>query len=169
MIIISLSGMYYLYKSGNKIDSLRKGSEEISSQVTISYTFEVEQLKKYYIDALFAAKVTLYISMFAAIVGFMIIAYSIIFTSSDNISRSIIKISSGVIVDVVSALFFVQSNKSRNSMEVFFDKLRVDRMNLEARNIISEINNDDVKDQLRMQLVLKYAGIANLIESEKSH
>ena len=48
-------------------------------------------------------------------------------------------------------------------MSDFFEKLRLDRLNAEARTLIGEIENPERRDQLRAQLVLKYAAIDKLL------
>lgn len=48
-------------------------------------------------------------------------------------------------------------------MAEFFENLRLDRLNAEARGLINEIEDTERKDQLRAQLVLKYANIDKLL------
>jgi len=67
------------------------------------------------------------------------------------------------VIDSVSALFFVQSTNAQKSMSEFFEKLRQDRLNAEARDMISEIEAVERRDQLRAQLILKYSGIERLL------
>ena len=45
----------------------------------------------------------------------------------------------------------------------FFEKLRLDRLNAEAREMIGEIENIGMRDELRAQLILKYSGIDKLL------
>ena len=52
-------------------------------------------------------------------------------------------------------------------MSSFFEKLRLDRLNAEAREMIEEIENAERRDQLRAQLILKYSGIEKLIVGQE--
>jgi hypothetical protein len=74
-----------------------------------------------------------------------------------------VKVASGAIIDAVSGLFFVQSTSAQKNMGDFFEKLRLDRLNAEAREMIGEIENIGMRDELRAQLILKYSGIDKLL------
>lgn len=52
-------------------------------------------------------------------------------------------------------------------MSDFFEKLRLDRLNAEAREMIAEIENAPMRDQLRSQLILKYSGIDKLLDGSR--
>ena len=53
-------------------------------------------------------------------------------------------------------------------MVEFFEKLRFDRLNADAREMIGEIENTERRDQLRVQLFLKYSGVDRLLTGEGS-
>ena len=65
----------------------------------------------------------------------------------------------GTIIDSVSALFFVQSNKARQLMSEFFDKLRIDRKLEESLRLCSDIHNPDLKDRLRTLIALNFSDV----------
>jgi len=52
-------------------------------------------------------------------------------------------------------------------MSEFFEKLRLDRLNAEAREMIGEIEDLQMRDQLRAQLVLKYSGIDRMLTGDQ--
>jgi hypothetical protein len=60
----------------------------------------------------------------------------------------------------VAALFFVQSNKSRQLMVDFFDKLRVDRKLDEALRLASSVDDKKTGSNLKALLSLNFAEIA---------
>ncbi|MCU1326775.1 MAG: putative rane protein [Bryobacterales bacterium] len=125
--------------------------------------FEAVALAKYYNQALTRANTAFAVSLLSAALGFGVILYAIIFHTTADASGTALKILSGTIIDAVSALFFVQSTNAQQTMTAFFEKLRQDRLNDTARELIGEIENAEHKDQLKMQLILKYAAIDKLL------
>lgn len=129
--------------------------------------FERVVLAKYYNQALTAANVSFWFSIAFASVGFVVILLSFATYTPDDPVGTIIKITSGAVIDAVSGLFFIQSQNARKSMADFFEKLRLDRLSAEAREMINEIDDVAARDQLRMQLVMKFSGIEKIIVSDK--
>jgi hypothetical protein len=121
--------------------------------------FEIEQLANYYSLTLGQAKISFWFSLIFASGGFLvIIGASILFKEGEYGSASI-KILSGIVIDSVAALFFIQSRRAQESMASFFEKLRNDRQFAEARTICNEIVSDDKKDAIKTILALHYSGL----------
>jgi hypothetical protein len=121
--------------------------------------FEIEQLASYYSVTLGQAKISFWFSLIFASIGFMvIIGAAFLYREGDTLGASI-KITSGLIIDAVAALFFVQSRRAQEAMGAFFEKLRTDRQFIEARKICEEINSETIKDHLKTILVLHYSGL----------
>ena len=127
--------------------------------------FEVVALSNYYNHALLRANVSFWFSLIFAAIGFGVIIFAFATHSPSDVLGTVVKATSGAIIDGVSTLFFIQSTNAQKSMSEFFEKLRLDRLNAEARSLISEIENAERRDQLRAQLVLKYAAIERLLVS----
>ena len=72
--------------------------------------------------------------------------------SNGNIQATYLQVFAGVVMDAVSALFFVQSKNAQKSMGDFFDKLRRDRQQLESRKLCESISDQTAKDAIKMQL-----------------
>src|SRR5208283_3803426 len=72
---------------------------------------------------------------------------------------SFITMVAGTIIDAVSALFFVQSNKARQLMSEFFDKLRADRKLEESLKLCNDIHNPDLRDRLRTLIALNFSDV----------
>lgn len=125
--------------------------------------FEVVALSNYYNHALLRANVSFWFSLVFAAVGFGVIIFAFATHNQADLWGTVVKAVSGTVIDAVSALFFVQSTNAQKAMSEFFEKLRLDRLNAEARSLISEIENSERRDQLRAQLVLKYAAIDKLL------
>lgn len=125
--------------------------------------FEATALANYYNQALARAKVSFWFSLIFASVGFLVIIFAFVTHEANDVAGTILKIISGTVIDAVSGLFFVQSTSAQKSMSDFFEKLRLDRASAVAREMISEMENPDRRDQLRAQLVIKYAGIERFV------
>lgn len=125
--------------------------------------FETGALSAYYNHALLRANVSFWFSLIFATIGFGVIIFAFATHDRGDLWGTVVKAASGTIIDSVSALFFVQSTNAQKSMGEFFEKLRLDRMNAVAREIISEISGEPLRDELRAQLALKYAAIDKLV------
>jgi hypothetical protein len=151
-------------------ERLKDGSGSIVHTSSISLprrempSFEVEALEAYYNQALQSARISFWFSLGFACIGFAVIIFAFASHTAADTSGTIIKVVSGTVIDTVAGLFFVQSNAAQKSMGEFFDKLRLDRLHVEARDLVNQIENGERRDQLRAQLVLKYAGINQLLE-----
>lgn len=126
--------------------------------------FEIEALASYYNQALARANISFWFSLVFASFGFGLIVIAFFSHADGDVAGTVVKVLSGSVVEAVSALFFVQSTNAQKSMGEFFEKLRLDRLNAEAREMISEIENVERRDQLRAQIILKYSGIDKLLE-----
>jgi hypothetical protein len=62
-------------------------------------------------------------------------------------------------IDAVAALFFVQSNKARQLMTEFFDKLRTDRRLDESLKLADAISDPFVASRLKALLALHFADV----------
>lgn len=135
----------------------------LESNAKESKPFEATALANYYNHALSRANISFWFSLVFASIGFGVIIFAFATHSASDIWGTVIKALSGTVIDAVSALFFVQSTAAQKSMSDFFEKLRLDRLNAEAREMITEIEGVERRDQLRAQLVLKYSGIEKLL------
>jgi len=138
-------------------------SEIESSGANTVKPFEITALANYYNQALSRANISFWFSLVFASIGFGVIIVAFATHVSSDLYGTVIKVASGTVIDSVSALFFVQSTNAQKSMSEFFEKLRQDRLNAEARDMISEIEAVERRDQLRAQLILKYSGIERLL------
>ena len=93
-------------------------------------------LREYHAQGLAQSRVSFWFSLTFASIGFAVIALAVgLFLEAtpagtgwlDNAGKPVFTLVSGTVIDAVAALFFVQSNKARQLMTEFFDKLRIDR------------------------------------------
>jgi len=89
----------------------------------------------------------------------MVIIASVILFNGENVPSTLTSFAAGTIIDAVSALFFVQSKSAQKAMGEFFDKLRRDRQQLEARKTCEIISDPSAKDAVRIQLSLHFAEV----------
>jgi hypothetical protein len=121
--------------------------------------FETGQLSNYYTQVLAQSKVSFWFSIVFASLGFLVIIAAALLYSQERTGSTIASFSAGAIIDSVSALFFVQSKSAQRAMGEFFDKLRKDRQQAESRAMCESIQDAKIRDVLRVQLALYYAGI----------
>jgi len=107
----------------------------------------------YHAQGLFQSKLSFNFSIGAAVVGFGVILLGIL--NGTNYSA----IASGIVIDAVAALFFVQSNKSRALMTQFFDKLRADKKFDESMRLADDIPDQELKSRLKAFLSINFAGL----------
>jgi ABC-type multidrug transport system fused ATPase/permease subunit len=126
-----------------------------------------EQLYKYYAQALAQAKLSFWFSMIFASIGFFVIIMSGIDYAHDG-SAVIFKLASGTIVEAISALFYVQANKTQKSMLAFFEKLRLDKRYMDAMRYSKEISDDSLKSQTISKVVLGLSGVSVFSEGDSN-
>jgi hypothetical protein len=136
------------------------------NETDISLTTNERQfllLKQYHAQGLGQSRISFWFSLIFAACGFAVIALSILNVDNDKSfftqPSSIISLISGTIIDAVSALFFVQSNKSRELMSTFFEKLRADRKIEESLKLADSITDEKLRSKLKMILSLHFAEI----------
>ncbi|WP_029295704.1 TRADD-N-associated membrane domain-containing protein [Chryseobacterium hispalense] len=136
------------------------------SQTDVSFSTNERQfllLKQYHAQGLGQSRISFWFSLIFAACGFAIIVVSILSVDNDkNLltqPNAIISLISGTIIDAVSALFFVQSNKSRELMSIFFEKLRTDRKIEESLKLADSITDENLQSKLKMILSLHFAEI----------
>jgi hypothetical protein len=127
-------------------------------------------MREYHAQGLSQSRVSFWFSLTFASLGFAIIALSVgIFLQHtgdptvgwlDAAGKPIFTLVAGTVIDAVSALFFVQSNKARQLMTEFFDKLRVDRKLDEALRLISEIPDPVIASRIKGIVALTFSEVA---------
>jgi hypothetical protein len=150
-------------RGGIKPEDVAAFKSAIGGREAEEKPFEVVALSNYYNHALGRANVSFWFSIIFGAIGFGVIIFAFATHNKADIWGTVVKAASGTVIDAVSGVFFVQSTNAQKSMADFFEKLRLDRLNAEARHLIGEIENAERRDQLRAQLVLKYAGIDKLL------
>ncbi len=149
-------------------DSSKNQDTETETNITSEIGLSTNErqfilLKQYHSQGLSQARISFWFSLIFAALGFAVIVIAILTVDKEKSfwtqSNSIISIISGTIIDSVSALFFVQSNKSRELMANFFEKLRADRKIEESLKLCDEIPDEFLRSKLKLVLSLHFAEI----------
>jgi len=113
-------------------------------------------LKAYHEQSLGQSRITMWFSLIFAAIGFLVIVGGFL---NGSLSERLVKIGSGVIIDAVASLFFVQSNKARELMVAFFDKLRTDRKLDESLQLVQQIPDAALRARIMAALALNFADV----------
>lgn len=187
IIIIAVLGFILLYRGklgkleiGNafKISAIDEEASRIRERLT-SVVSEGDSklnrqyalLQEYHAQGLAQSKISFWFSLIFAAIGFAIIIFSVLSylltpmgysesaTIIDKAGKPIFAVVAGTIIDAVAGLFFVQSNKARQLMTDFFDKLRVDRKLDESLSVLSQIDDKTVSSRVKALLALNFAEV----------
>jgi hypothetical protein len=126
---------------------------------------EFALLREYHAQGLAQSKVSFRVSLVFAGLGFLIILVAVLNAiareeASTGEAASVVPLIAGAVNEAVAALFFVQSNRARETMERFFDRLRVDRNLRDARDLAARIPEAEVASRVQALLALNLADAA---------
>jgi hypothetical protein len=116
-------------------------------------------LRECYVQGLAQSSASFWFSIISGVIGFMIIIAAIV--APETVMQSPVSyiLFAGFIVDAVSVLFFVHSNKARQLMIEFFEKFQSERRIKESLKLVEKISDEKSKQEAQMLLALKLAGI----------
>ena len=130
--------------------------------------FETDQVARYYAQVLAQNKISFWFSLVFAALGFVVIVAAAFLYTQDRTGSTIASGVAGLIMEAVSGLFFVQSKNAQVAMGEFFEKLRKDRLQFEAREMVDQLTSHAMKEAVRLNLAIFYSGIENPHEVAKS-
>lgn len=163
IIIAWKKGLLVEKKGGKDTDARRptviRGDAnviQISPSEMQRMAYDPNKFDEYHQQSINQSRISFWFSLIFAMIGFLIIATSI-FTYSDK--SGYLGIVAGTIIDAVSALFFVQSNKARQLMSDFFDKLRQDRKLEESLKLCESIDDVFLRNAVKVKLSIYFSGI----------
>jgi hypothetical protein len=144
-------------------------NDKIGKSILIGETinYENHHLSNYYKQTLFQSQTSFWFSLIFASIGFLLIILASILHVTNSLDKTVITIVSGVVIEAISALFFVQSNNAKKAVTNFFEKLRKDKQIQDAIKISESIEDKTIKDKLKVKLSLSLIGQANIEESIK--
>lgn len=113
----------------------------------------------YHAQVLAQSRQSFIFSIGAAVVGFLIIALSILLVLGDQVAPGIASMVGAAIAEAVAALFFRQSNQARalmsGQLEGFRAAEEVDRQARERKELIQLVEDSPTRDELITQTVLR--------------
>lgn len=131
-------------------------------QITERNVFPPKPIKKikedYHEQRLSQSKWAFRLSIFASILGFIVILMSICYGICTESSQWP-GIVSGIVIETVSVLFYNMSNQTNEKISEFFQELTKDSNVQDSLKLVSEIENSDIADELRVKLSLHLSGI----------
>lgn len=126
-------------------------------------------MEEYHAQGLSQSRISFWFSLVFASLGFAIIALSIgVFLQGnpaasggwlESAGKPVFTLVAGTIIDAVSALFFVQSNRARQLMTEFFDKLRIDRKLDEALQLMKDIDDPVIASRIKGIVALTFSDV----------
>lgn len=155
-------------RGGGTVRGLEAEVEQIRHRIAEPHQEAADKqyllLREYHAQGLAQSKISFWFSLIFAALGFAVIV-SAVFTLQPgerllDQGRTFISLAAGTVIDVVAALFFVQSNKARQLMVDFFDRLRKDRKLDESLKLALDIPDAELKSRLYTLLSLSFAEIA---------
>lgn len=114
--------------------------------------------KTYHQQRLEQSKWAFYLSVWGSAGGFIVILISVISGMIYN-DPQWAGIVSGTIIEAVAALFYNLSNKANEKISEFFDGLTADANVERAIHLSNEINDQHIRDELKVKLALYLSGI----------
>lgn len=170
-IILIFFGFYFgifdLYRSMRRVIEQRIGIVKSFDAGVQSTSEEIREkqillLNEYYKQGLSESYISFYFSVLSAVIGFSIILISLFrlaVLGEDIQGIEVIQIIGGTIISAVSGMFFNLSNKAKEVMIDFSDKLRIDSKLSESMKLIEKISDPIIKDKIQALLVLNFAGV----------
>jgi hypothetical protein len=116
--------------------------------------------EQYHTQGLAQSRQSFRFSLVFASLGFLIIAGAVVNAVVQDTGiggANAVSLLGGAVIEAVSALFFVQSNRARVLMEQFFDRLREDRALDEALRLSDEVTDPLVQSRLKTALAFTLA------------
>ena len=129
---------------------------------------EDQLLLKYYQQSLEQSNISFWFSLGMGSLGLFIIL-SAIFSlpnQKNEVVQMYINIVSGIVIQSVSALIFVQSNKATKTMIDFAEKIRLDRWMRKGITLTDTIGNEDLKSKVKAIITMNLLGI-KISDSDK--
>lgn len=157
-------GGYYLIKRSAYINTLQsldienvnEKAESLQEALEVDFfnnlvKINFKYLDKYYLQTQVQANKSFWMSVFAAVVGFIIIIIGIILMFFDKTNPAYITTATGVISESIAAIFFYLYNKTIIKMSDYHQKLVVTQNISLALKISQELpENDRVKSQVSL-------------------
>ena len=146
--------------------NIEKQVNQILLDLNIHPTQDDKELKvieslitSYHEQALQQSKIQFWFSVIAATVGFILITYMVITSSTITSLDFLLKNLPGIAVEVVAGLFFSQARETRKRATDLYDRLRTDKQQAKAISITNTIDDTKLKSAVLAQISLHMSGL----------
>jgi hypothetical protein len=115
--------------------------------------------RSYHSQAIKQAAVLFWFSLIMSFLGFTLVAYTLI--ASPNVTadwQHALKLSLSVVTELVAGVLYRESAKVRQRATEFYDRLRVDLKQTNAACLVDSIDNQSMRDLIKVELVSQMAG-----------
>lgn len=154
----------------DKMFSLKEDNEKCKiakeESIKIKESYLHKLLELHHNQALQQANIQFWFSIFAAILGFVLIIIIIIFGQSETWYENIIKATPGAIIEVVSVLFINQARETRDRATNFFMELNYDRKIEKSIEIVDSIERDEIRADVKAKIALHIIGINEELDNQ---
>ncbi|MFD8249711.1 hypothetical protein [Nocardia sp. NPDC059691] len=151
----------------NATDQAYVRVDSVGSDVSMIRTSESLQkqekiLREMYTQGLAQAKISFFVSIIAAVAGAGLLMWGIFLAISNAPTpdgqkyASLVAVCAGIVTNVLSSIFFIQSNRARRDMAqqglLLREESQEDRRLAAARELVGGIQTDDLRDMVRAHL-----------------
>jgi hypothetical protein len=143
-------------------DAIRSAGEETAGPTVEEWQAVQRLVGEYHEQALSQARVQFWFSVIAASAGFAMIVGSVVAAiySSTSALQTFAQVVPGIAIEAVAALFFKQAGETRERATALYDRLRTDRQRTDALNLVDSIDNANVRNAVKAELVLHLVGLS---------
>lgn len=147
---------------------LEKKKEKLDDEekLELEENYLYKLLELHHNQALQQSNIQFLFSIFAAILGFVLIIIIIIFDQGEIWYENIIKATPGAIIEVVSVLFISQARETRDRATNFFMELNYDKKIEKSIEIAESIERDEIEANVKAKIALHIIGIKEKVDNK---
>lgn len=123
-------------------------------------------LETHHQQALQQSHIQFWFSLLSSIIGFCFIIVMLLIMKSTQWYEYILRTLPGLIIEVVSVLFFNQARETRDRATKFFRELNYEKQISKSVSIADTIDDDNMKSQVKSKIALHIIGIYNTEQTE---
>lgn len=159
LLLVLFSNTAFRLRVGNLLTIDATIRERLGEAVDSLEDRQYALIKEYHSRSLAQSVQSFWFGLITAATGFVVIISGIVVgIVHQGVVTPIIQVASGTVIEAVSGLFFVQSNKARELLVAFFDKLREDRKLDEAIRFAREMEHGVMRQRLQTALAASFSG-----------
>lgn len=154
----------------DKMFSIKEDNENYKidreKNINIEGSYLHKLLELHHNQALQQANIQFWFSIFAAILGFVLIIIIIFFTQREIWYEYIIRTIPCAIIEVISVLFISQARETRDRATNFFMELNYDKKIEKSIEIANSIERDEIKSDVKAKMALHIIGMNENLDNK---